>query len=164
MGEYMTVLIGVRDGGRNALRGGPEAKFDMNANTVIARLEDAGATLLAMPGRGPATGLRQMRFDVVHTALEAYGWEAPPLRAPAPCAAAISEMDEALAWLRFIPDGHFVIRRIVGSRALVHPLTRRHLFTWRRLAAVVGADHKSVQRWHGQGVGMIVDRLIHGLR
>jgi hypothetical protein len=128
----------------------------MGAEAVQLRLEDAGATLLAMPDRGPSTRLRQMRFDIVHTALEAYGWDAPPLRAPTPDSAAISEMDEAFGWLRYIPDGNFVLRRIVGARALVHPLTRRHLFTWRRLAAVVGADHKSVQRWHGQGLQMIV--------
>jgi hypothetical protein len=126
---------------------------------VLSRLEEAGATLLAMPDHGPSTRLRQMRFDIVHTALEAYGWEAPPLRAPAPDSAAISAMDEAFGWLRHIPDGKFVIRRIVGARALVHPLTRRHLFTWRRLAAVIGADHKSVQRWHGQGLQMIVSAL-----
>jgi hypothetical protein len=126
---------------------------------VLSRLEEAGATLLAMPDRGPSTRLRQMRFDIVHTALEAYGWKAPPLRAPAPDSAAISAMDEAFGWLRHIPDGNFVIRRIVGARALVHPLTRRHLFTWRRLAAVIGADHKSVQRWHGQGLQMIVSAL-----
>jgi hypothetical protein len=134
----------------------------LDAEAVLLRLEDAGATLLAMPDRGPSTRLRQMRFEIVHTALEAYGWETPPLRAPAPGSGAISAMDEAFGWLRYIPDGNFVMRRIVGARALVHPLTRRHLFTWRRLAAVVGADHKSVQRWHGQGVNMIVLALARG--
>jgi len=131
----------------------------VDTTVVLSRLEAAGAALLAMPDRGPSTRLRQMRFDIVHAALEAYGWETPPLRAPAPDSAAISAMDEAFGWLRHIPDGNFVIRRIVGARALVHPLTRRHLFTWRRLAAVIGADHKSVQRWHGQGLQMIVSAL-----
>ncbi len=129
----------------------------LDISAVAMRLEEAGATLLAMPDRGPSTRMRQMRFDIVHTALEAYGWEAPPLRAPTPGSAAISSMDEAFRWLHHIPDGNFVIRRIVGARALVHPLTRRHLFTWRRLASVIGADHKSAQRWHGQGLTMIVN-------
>lgn len=72
-----------------------------------------------------------MRIDVVHTALASYGWEAPPLRAPAQDSAAISRMDEAFGWLRLVPDGQFVMRRIVGARALVHPLTCRHLFLLR---------------------------------
>jgi hypothetical protein len=45
------------------------------------------------------------------------------------------------------------------ARALVSPVTERHLFTWRRLATLLGADHKAVQRWHAQGVAMIVAAL-----
>ncbi|MDE8349893.1 MAG: DUF6362 family protein [Acidocella sp.] len=155
--EICQTVVGATDKTEKLLCSGKMAGID--AVSVVARLEAAGATLLAMPGRGYSTGLRQMRFDIVHTALEAYGWEAPPLRAPAPGAVAISDMDEAFGWLRLIPDGHYVMRRVVGARALVHPLTGRHLFTWRRLAATLGADHKSVQRWHAQGVAMMVSAL-----
>ncbi len=126
---------------------------------IVRQLEQAGATLLAMPSTGYSTRMRQMRFDIVHTALEAYGWEAPALRAPAPDAAAISAMDEAFGWLALIPESQFLLRRILGARALVHPLTGRYLFTWRRLASSIGADHKSVQRWHGQAVDMVVRAL-----
>jgi hypothetical protein len=130
---------------------------------IVNRLEEAGAALLAMPSTGYSTRMRQMRFDIVHTALEAYGWEAPGLRAPAPDAAAISAMDEAFGWLALIPESQFLLRRILGARALVHPLTGRHLFTWRRLAASVGADHKSVQRWHGQAVAIVARGLAGGV-
>jgi hypothetical protein len=68
-------------------------------------------------------------------------------------------MDEAFGWLALIPEQKFLLRRILGARALVHPLTGRHLFPWRRLAAAVGADHKSVQRWHAQGLDMVVQAL-----
>lgn len=132
-----------------------------DAAAVIARLEDAGAALLAMPTTGYSTRMRQMRFDIVHTALEAYGWEAPALRAPAPNAASITAMDEAFGWLGLIPEANFVLRRILGARALIHPLTGRHLFPWRRLATILGADHKSVQRWHRQGVDLIL-RAVSG--
>jgi len=131
----------------------------LSAADIVRRLEEAGAALLAMPSTGYSTRMRQMRFDIVHTALEAYGWEAPSLRAPAPDAAAISAMDEAFGWLALIPESQFLLRRILGARALVHPLTGRHLFTWRRLASAVGADHKSVQRWHGQAVDMVARAL-----
>jgi hypothetical protein len=127
----------------------------VSAAQIIERLEQAGATLLAMPDRGPSTRMRQMRFDIVHTALEAYGWAAPAVRPPRPSAADISFMDEAFGWLQLIPEQSYLLRRILGARALVHPITGRHLYTWRRLAAVLGADHKSVQRWHGNGVDLI---------
>jgi hypothetical protein len=68
-------------------------------------------------------------------------------------------MDEAFGWLALIPEGQYVLRRILGARALVHPLTGRHLYPWRRLAAVLGSDHKAVQRWHGQGVALLVREL-----
>jgi hypothetical protein len=131
----------------------------LGAAEVVRRLEEAGATLLAMPSSGYSTRLRQMRFDIVHAALEAYGWEAPAMRAPAPDSSAISAMDEAFGWLALIPESQFLLRRILGARALVHPVTGRYLFTWRRLSAAVGADHKSVQRWHGQAVDMVVRGL-----
>ncbi len=131
----------------------------MTAEQIVERLEEAGATMLALPARGYSTGLRMTRLDVVHTALEAYGWEGARLRPPAPSAAAMTRMDEAFGWLLFIPDGQHVLRRIAGARALVHPLTGRHLYPWRKLGTLLGADHKSVQRWHGQAVGMMAAGL-----
>jgi hypothetical protein len=68
-------------------------------------------------------------------------------------------MDEAYSWLKFIPEDQYVLRRIVGARSLVHPVRDRHLFPWRRLGAAIGADHKAVQRWHGQGISLIVTAL-----
>jgi len=131
----------------------------LDGAAVIARLESAGATLLAMPAHGYSTQLRQMKFDVVHSALEAYGWQAAGARPPVPSATDITLMDEAFSWLALIPEQKYVLRRILGARALVHPMTGRHIYPWRRLAALLGADHKSVQRWHGQAVAMLVQAL-----
>ncbi|NNM57717.1 DUF6362 family protein, partial [Acidocella sp.] len=131
----------------------------MGGDEVVARLEAAGATLLALPSGGYSTQLRQMKFDIVHTALEAYGWESAVLRPPVPSAAAISAMDEAFGWLAMIPETRYVLRRILGARALVHPITERYLYPWRRLGAMLGADHKSVQRWHGQGIEILAAAL-----
>jgi hypothetical protein len=47
----------------------------------------------------------------------------------------------------------------LAPRALVHPLTDRHIYPWRRLGAALGADHKAVQRWHAQGIDLIVAGL-----
>jgi len=131
----------------------------LDAAALIGLLEDAGATLLALPHSGHSTRMRQMRFDIVHTALEAYGWAAEHVKAPVPDAAAITAMDAAFALLTLIPEQKFVLRRVVGARALVHPITRRHLYPWRRLAGVLGADHKSIQRWHGDAIKLILKAL-----
>lgn len=127
---------------------------------IAQRLEAAGACLLALPERGYSPHLRISRYEVVRSALDAYGWEASRIRPPHPSGAEIDQMDEALGWLAAIPEERFVLRRILGARALTHPLTGRHLFPWRRLGGVLGADHKSVQRWHREGLGIIHAALV----
>lgn len=131
----------------------------VDAAFVIARLEEAGATLLALPGTGWSTRLRSSSIEIVRSALESYGWTAARLRPPMPSSDRITRMDEALAWIPLIPLDRYVLRRIVGARSLVHPITDRHLFPWRRLGAAIGADHKAVQRWHAQGIDIIVSAL-----
>jgi hypothetical protein len=133
-----------------------------DAREVVARLEEAGRTLLALPPSGPSPALRTSVWEVVREAAEAYGWQAARLRPPVPDAARISRMDEALGWIRLIPPERYVLRRIVGARALIHPLTERHLYPWRRLGAALGADHKAVQRWHAQAIDLIVAALNGG--
>jgi hypothetical protein len=130
-----------------------------DADYVVGRLEEAGATLLALPGSGWSTRMRTSSIEIVRTALEAYGWQTQRIRPVVPSADKIDRMDEAMAWIPLIPQDRYVLRRIVGARSLVHPITDRHLYPWRRLGAVLGADHKAVQRWHAQGIAMIVATL-----
>ena len=127
---------------------------------VVYRLEEAGATLLALPGSGYSTRLRVSQLDVVHAALDAYGADRGRIRPAVPSAARITRMDESLGWIGLIPNDRFVLRRIVGARSLVSPITERHLFSWRRLGTLVGADHKAVQRWHARGIDMVVAALV----
>lgn len=133
----------------------------VDAEYVLYRLEEAGRTLLALPNVGPTTRLRTSRHDIVQSAIEAYGWQNVDQRVrPAiPSHAHVTRMDEALDWIPLIPRDRYVLRRIVGARALVSPVTERHLFSWRRLATLLGADHKAIQRWHAQGVDLIVTTL-----
>jgi uncharacterized protein DUF6362 len=131
----------------------------IDANTVIDRLEEAGATLLALPGSGWSTRLRTSSLEIVRTAIESYGWSTNRIRPPLPSPARITRMDETMGWISLIPVERYVLRRIVGARSLVHPITGRHLFPWRRIAVAVGADHKAVQRWHAQGIESIVTQL-----
>lgn len=133
----------------------------VDAEYVIYRLEEAGRTLLALPHSGYSTRLRTSRHDIVQSAADAYGWPTVDarLRPAVPSSAHITRMDEALDWIPSIPPDRYVLRRIVGSRALVSPITERHLFTWRRLAILLGADHKAIQRWHAQGIDLLVMSL-----
>jgi hypothetical protein len=143
----------------NEAEGEAHRARDVDAAFVTYRLEEAGATLLALPATGYSTRLKVSHLEVVHEAREAYGWEAGRIRPAVPSAARITRMDEALGWIALIPRERYVLRRIVGARSLVSPVTERHLFSWRRLGAVVGADHKAVQRWHAQGIAILVGAL-----
>jgi hypothetical protein len=131
----------------------------VDAEFVISRLEEAGATLLALRNTGWTTNLRMSNIEIVRTALENYGWTEERIRPAVPSTGKITRMDEAMGWIGVIPLDRYVLRRIVGARSLVHPITERHLFPWRRLAAALGADHKAVQRWHVQAIEMIVAAL-----
>ena len=131
----------------------------IDAPYVNARLDEAGSTLLALPGSGFSSRLSSGSMDVVRNAIEAYGWTDMPIKPPVPSGRRIDAMDEALAWLRLIPQSSYVLRRIVGARMMVHPVTERHLFTWNRIAKSIGSDHKAVQRWHASGIDLIVAGL-----
>jgi Domain of unknown function (DUF6362) len=123
---------------------------------LVALLEEAGATLLSLPPSGYSTALRSGALPFVREAGDAYGWDNGPLRPPVPSAARISRMDATFAKILLIPEDRLLLRRVVGCRALVHPLTGRHLYAWRRLAEMLGSDHKAVQRWHMAGIDLIL--------
>jgi hypothetical protein len=134
-------------------------RYVSGSDTVILRLNDAGRTLLSLP---PGHAVRGFTKPQVWRLLApSVDFDALPdrVRPATPSAKAISEMDEALRWLALIPDDKYVLRRIVASRLLVSPLTDRHLFPWRRIAGLIGSDHKAVQRWHADGIAHIVRRL-----
>jgi len=128
------------------------------AEFVLAALEEAGLTLLALPNTGPSTRLRQGGLEWVRD-VGALPPDRTQIRPAVPSAAAIDRMDRVLAWIPRIPADKFVLRRVVGARCLVSPINGRHLFSWRRLGTAVGADHKAVQRWHAQGIDLIVAAL-----
>jgi hypothetical protein len=139
----------------------PEGRA-LDAAYVLARLDEAGETLMALPSGGYTTRLRTAKLDFVAPVREGYAPEGGRLRPPVPPSIRITRMDETFGWLALIPQDRYVLRRIVGARALVSPVTGRHLYSWRRLGSLVGADHKAVQRWHAQGVDLLVAALNAG--
>lgn len=122
---------------------------------IVIRLEEAGRTLLALPMTGPSTRLVQSGMEWVRDASQMEAPSRTRIRPAVPPAADITRMDEALAWIPLIPTDKYVLRRVVGARSLVSPMTGRYLFSWRRLGVAIGADHKAVQRWHAQGILLI---------
>jgi len=132
----------------------------MHPDDVIARLEQAGATLLALRlapvcPQEPRSSLPEPVRDVSAS----YGWAKATGRPATPCGAAIDMMDEALGWVSLIPADRYVLRRIINARALVSPSTGRHLFTWSAIGRLIGADRRAVTRWHAQGIGIIAKAL-----
>ena len=125
---------------------------------VIARLEEAGGTMLAMAATGYSTAMRVSSLEVVDE-----WWLYPPERTSVPKlrpdSAAITRMDQALSWIRFIPVEQRAERRVVGARAMVNPLNGRHLVSWRALGRELGVEHHTVQTWHSRGIERIAVRL-----
>ncbi len=128
----------------------------IDAETVIARLEEAGRTLLSLPRTGEHRHAPRQRVAAALGAFATAEFDPPPAVPPA---ARITRMDQALAWIPLIPAESLLLRRIVGCRCLVSPVTGRHLFSWHRLARLLGADHKTIRRWHGTGIDLIVATL-----
>lgn len=132
----------------------------VDAEMVTRRLEAAGETALAIRGRSVLPdGYRSCMPEPIRLAIEAYGWDAAPLRPAIPSAAEISRMEIAYAWLSRLPDHRRVVRRILALRSLVDPLNGRYLVPWAALARVVRADYRACQVWHAQGIATIVTAL-----
>lgn len=120
----MAVSTGTKPAAPPAYQPAPVTTPDgqpVDADYVVRRLEEAGATLLALPGTGWTTRLRTSSLEIVRTALESYGWSEARIRPAVPSADRISRMDEAMGWIGVIPLDRYVLRRIVGARSLVQP-------------------------------------------
>ena len=137
---------------------GPGCRIDQEF--VIRRLEMAGETLLSMRMRSPYPAPYRCAFpEGVHEAMLAYGWSTERVRPACPSSQDIDAMDRVYRWLSLIPQHRHVIRRIVAARSLIDPQSGRHVIHWRKLAGIIRADYRAVQRWHAQGIAMIVQAL-----
>jgi hypothetical protein len=155
------VTVSVTACDRNESQVNPKIAAELTEKEIVRRLEAAGRTALSMPKErlGPTKSVT-MNIDVVHEVIDAYGWNVIQMRVR-PSATEISEMEEAFGWLNLIERK--VLRQIVALRAMVHPITDRHLYSWRRLSVIIGADYKSIQLWHRNAVKIIflgMDKLL----
>ena len=132
----------------------------VGSEQVAVYLEDAGKCLMSMPMSGHTTRARISKLPfVVPGGLEAFSVGDGRLRLPQPRPETIDRMDEVLAWISLIPQDKVILRRIVGARALLSPVTGRNIYSWRRLGDLLDVDHKTIQRWRKDGLAIIAREL-----
>ncbi len=131
------------------------AECDLTHEAIEARLQHAYVTLFKLPKDG-GQRLKVATYGYVSEAVDMAAEKLAPVRIKA-TALDITLMDEAMSWPSLIAN--LTARRIVSARAMVHPVTERHLHQWKRLAGALGADYRAVQRWHRQGIAEISEKL-----
>lgn len=138
--------------------------------TIVARLEDAGRTLmtLPMPARGMPAQPRSAWPDHVQKFWDIFGHAEQDdteerrevqahlinrVRVQA-SQKAVDRLDEVLGWLWYIETPRN--RRAVVARMLTHPISERPVHSWRKIAEKMGVDRRTVKRWYEGGVEQII--------
>lgn len=131
----------------------------IDADYIRTRLEEACATLQAIPGRvGPAK-LSAQSYGYVPELVEfahAAADEIQPAR-KAVTACDVEAMDEALGWLGLIFNRTH--RKIVAARSLVNHHTGKPRYSWKAIGAMVKADYRSVKTWHEQALNSLANKV-----
>ena len=74
-----------------------------------------------------------------------------------PSARDVARMDEALEWLWRISDPRK--RRLCMARALIHPVSDRHIASYRKLGRLFGLHHDTVRAWHDRTLSQLSQAL-----
>lgn len=121
---------------------------DLTPTELEEWLEWAGVRLIAMPGRrvGPSD-YRSFWPDFSNDVFQVLEFRRYlPVKSLAPSKDEIPIMEEVLQLPCLCPDVKG--RRILHMRCLIHPITRRHLFTWKRASEKLQSDPRTLQRLH----------------
>jgi DNA-directed RNA polymerase specialized sigma24 family protein len=123
---------------------------------VVTRMREAGDTVRRLPRpRGPAQ-FGNGWPDIVRDAREAYGYEEPRLRPPAPTPRAIDRMDEVFTWFAIFEDRVDEMRAVWFSVCLG--------ISFAQTARILGVNRKTVRSRVWAGVQSIVAGLNKSLR
>ena len=142
---------------------------------VRQRLEEAGRTLMSLPlpsGSLPKDD-RSRWPDVVRGYEDAFAAligasdeikqdfssRHNQVRA-SPSARAVGRMDEVLDWLWRVGDQRR--RRLCLARALIYPVSGRHVATYRKLGRLFGLHHETIRAWHDRALADIARELTCG--
>ena len=120
---------------------------DWTPDEVEARLKEAADVLDRLPDRN-VQGYFNLWPAVVHDFGDLVGQKPVPMRRPPPSAAAISRMEEALAWIRLLAleDGKLVWARAEGT-------------PWKAICWRFGIARSTADRRWRYGLGVIAIRL-----
>ena len=119
-------------------------------------LEWAGAKLLAMRIKSPApAGYRSYWPDFAEDITAAYGYTKETMRAPAVAPHEITQMDAILSLPALIVDVR--TRRIVHRRALVAPVSGRHVYSFTKIGRDFHVSRQRVAQLHTAGLLEIAD-------
>jgi len=140
--------------------------------TIESRLVDAGLTLMMLPypPRSRPADARSAWPDVLQSFWDVFGHaeqdesdteerreaEAQIInRVRVQCSQkAVDRLDEVLGWLWHISVARE--RRAVVARMLTHPVSERPVYSWAKIAKKMGANSRTVKRWHDAGVQAII--------
>lgn len=114
---------------------------------VADRLEEAASTIHRLPSVVPK-GYYSFWPDIVHDAMEAYGWDKTVVRLGPPSAGSISRMDEALAWLLWLDPDQV---KLVWLRATRMP--------WKLIVRRFACDRTTAWRKWNLAIHRILSRL-----
>lgn len=132
----------------------------MMADTTEVKtwLEWGGSKLLAMRLAPAApSGYRSFWPDYQADATMAYGYTAARLRPAIPNSKEVDLMDQILELPGFVSD--ITVRRIINTRALVAPVSNRHLYSWAKIAHLIHSSPRRVVVLHRTGLRQISLRL-----
>lgn len=144
------------------------------SDEVGRRLEEAGRTLMSLPlprGSFPKDS-RSSWPDAVRGYEDAFVALVGASREvkqdfsdgynqvrTAPSARSVGQMDEVLDWLWRFGDARK--RRLCLARALIHPLSGRHVVSYRKLGRIFGLHHETARAWHDRALAEIAMFLTH---
>jgi len=74
-----------------------------------------------------------------------------------PSARSVGRMDEVLEWLWRFTDPRK--RRLCLARALIHPVSGRHVVSYRKLGRMFGLHHETIRAWHDRALADIAGAL-----
>ncbi|MCH4024099.1 MAG: DUF6362 family protein [Acetobacter sp.] len=117
------------------------------ADQVGEWLDEAGLTLatLRMKNLRPS-GVRINWPDIVMDRDDLAWARMSDELLPPPTADAIVRMDRALCWVMLLDDRTQKI--VVNKRLIVHPVSGKFLWEWRKLGKLLGMHHRTAQVCH----------------
>lgn len=121
-------------------------------------LDEAALTLAALPSTGLRPAAAGSTWPDYLRDLEDLGWDRESDEfLPRPTADQIERLDIVLTWIPLVEDRK--LRTVVNMRLIVHRISGRHKWEWRKIGPKLGVDHKTAQAWHQRACVVIAKKI-----